>query len=291
MAPTNAVELATEDFGRWARHAGLVWPVPLNAGHAARVELDWDELLAVSEDRLEVTNTVARPDLDQPPALCDMLRYTGDVLGAPATSLYAVRTERATGAETMAVGLSAGADGLVVVDSATSTRLVRLPATELASAVVSALPALRGFPMQRFELSGRALTTLSGDRTAAPSSRATRTVAAASGLPPEWLEGLVRVQQTATAGGIIGAVRYRDGDAVPGTVSAQWFEGPAGAVLRREFESGDVVFEPATRTALTSAMVAAAAAPAAPVRRGHPNHDDATMTTSGPRRRTLGGIR
>ena len=114
--------------------------------------------------------------------------------------------------------------------------------------------------MQRFELSDRALATLRGTGTTPPSTRATRIAAQASGLPPDWLDDLVRLQQAATAGGLIGAVRYRDGQALPGTVSAQWFEGPTGAALRREHTSGDVIFEPANRTTLTSALVAAAAA-------------------------------
>ena len=63
----------------------------------------------------------------------------------------------------------------------------------------------------------------------------------------EWLDGLVRIQQTATAGGLIGAVRYHEGEAVPGAASAVWFEGPGGAVLRRELTSGGVLFEPALR--------------------------------------------
>lgn len=266
MPPTNAVELTTEDFGRWARRAGLAFPVPLNAGHAARVELDWDELLAVSEERLTVTNAVASSPPALPPSLREMLRYASGILGAPATAIYAVRTERATALETSVIGLSSGADGLVVVDSATTALLVRLPATELAGAVAAVLPALRGAPIERFELSDRALAALWGSGTAAPSAQVTRTAAQASGLPPQWLEDLIRLQQTATAAGIIGAVRYRDGEAVPGAVSALWFESPTGAVLRREQAGGDVVFEPATRSTVASAMVAAAAAVSAAAR-------------------------
>jgi hypothetical protein len=279
MAPTNAVELTTDDFGRWARRAGLALPVPLNAGHAGRVELGWDELLEVSEDRLRVTNAAASPELGRSPALREMLRYASGILGAPSTAIYAVRTERVTASESTVIGLSSGADGLVVVDSATTARLVRLPATELAGAVAAALPALRGLPLQRFELSDRALATLRGAGTAAPSAQVTRMAAQASGLPPEWLDDLIRLQQVAAAAGLIGAVRYRDGTAVPGTVSAQWFEGPSGAVLRREDASGHVTFEPATRSTLTSAMVAAAAAPFAPVRRA-----DGTAGTRSPAR-------
>jgi hypothetical protein len=263
MAPTNVVELTTEDFGRWARRAGLSFPVPLNAGHAARVELDWDELLAVSEERLTVTNAVAPPGFSRSPALREMLRYAAGILGAPSTGLYAVRTERGSTIQTTTIGLSSGADGLVVVDSPDTARLVRLPATELAGAVAAALPLLRGFPMQRFELSDRALAMLRGNGTAAPSAQATRVAAQASGLDPKQLDDLIRLQQAATAGGLVGAVRYRDGEAVPGSVSAQWFEGPSGAVLRREGATSDVVFEPANRSTLTSALVAASAAPSA----------------------------
>lgn len=262
MAPTNAVELTTDDFGRWARRAGLALPVPLNAGHAARVELDWDELHTLTGRRLTVTNAVETPEPGRSPALREMLRYAMGILGAPSTGLYAVRSELSGENETIAIGLSTGADGLLVVDAARTTRLVRLPATDLAGAVAGALPAMRGFPMQRFELSDRALSMLHGSGTAAPSARTTRIAAQASGLPPEWLDDLVRLQQAATGGGLVGAVRYRDGQAVPGAVSAQWFEGPAGAVLRRELASGDVVFEPAMRSTLTSALVVASAATA-----------------------------
>ena len=56
MPPVNVIELPTVAFGRWAQRARLVLPVPLNTGYAARVTLDWDELLAVSEERLHLDN-------------------------------------------------------------------------------------------------------------------------------------------------------------------------------------------------------------------------------------------
>jgi hypothetical protein len=286
MAPTNAVELATPDFGRWARQLGLALPVPLNSGHAARVELDRDELAALDEPRLRVTNALETSEPGRSPALREMLRYAHAVLGAPSTGLYAVRSELTGENETMAIGLSVGAEGLLVVDSARTTRLVRLPATDLATAVAGALPPTRGFPMQRFELSDRALAMLYGTGTAAPSARATRIAAQASGLPTEWLENLVRIQQTATAGGLIGAVRYQHGQPVPGTASAVWFEAPGGAVLRRELASGAVVFEPALRSTMTSALVAASATTvaAAPADRTSTTRDNARVRARGENR-------
>ncbi len=257
MAPTSAVELATDDFGRWLRRARLVLPVPLNSGYAARVDLDWDELLAVSEERIEITNAVERADADQPPLVRELLRYAARLLSGPDLGVYAVRSD-AAGCETMAVGLSSGPDGLVVVDTPTTVRLVRTSATELASAVVAAMPSLRGFALEPIRLTERALETIHAGASARGLDRAAHNAAAAAGIPTEVVQTLARLQEATTGGGLIGAVRYaEDGEALPAPLSSDWYEGPTGAVLKRSLGDGSHVYEPATRTSMTSAAVAA----------------------------------
>jgi hypothetical protein len=257
MAPISAVELTTDDFGRWARHARLVFPVPLNAGYAARIDLDWDELLAASEERIEVTNALERADERQPPLVREMLRYAARLVTEADLAVYAVRTD-AFGSETLAMGLSCGKDGLVVVDTPTTARLVRTSATGLASAVVAAMPALRGFALEPIRLSERALEAIHAGASATGLDRSARNAAAAAGIPVEVVETLARLQEATAGGGLIGAVRYdADGTPIPAPLSSDWYEGPTGAVLKRNLGDGTVVYEPATRTAMTSAAVAA----------------------------------
>ncbi len=259
MAPTSAVELTTEEFGRWAARARLVFPVPLNSGYAARVELDWDELLTVSENRLEVTNGLDRTDADLPAQVRAMLRYAVPTADGP----RARRVRRSGvlgGGETLAVGLGAGSEGLVVVDSESTVRLVRTSVTELASAVVAAMPALRGVAIERYEVSDRALSALGEGAGARGLDRFARNAAGAAGIPLHVVGSLARLHGAVTAGGMIGAVRYAEDEVAPSNTGADWYEGPTGAVLKRDLGGGRFVLEPATRASLTSAAMAAMSA-------------------------------
>lgn len=249
------VELDTEKFGRWARRSHVVFPVPLNGGHAARVRLGWDELLEVSEDRIEITNAVRRPDPDAPPRVREMLEYAAELLAAPDLGVYAVRADT-RGGETLAMGVAAGDRGLVVIDTKSTVTLVRTGATDLAAAVVQAMPSLRGFAIERVEVTDRALAGLQSGVSGHGLARAGRSAARAAGIPEDVAQSLARLQAATTGGGMIGAVRY-DADGPALGTGSDWFEGPTGAVLKRDLGGGAFAFEPATRASMTSAAVTA----------------------------------
>ena len=261
MPPVNVIELDTVAFGRWAQRARLVLPVPLNTGYAARVTLDWDELLAVSEERLQVDNLareVNRATSDLASDTHELLAYAESILRHPQTAVYAARAT-VDGESVLAVGLSVGSDGLVVLDTATTVAIRKTSSSELAATVVGMLPAVRELRMERLVVDERALPILRSGATARGLDRAAYNAVTAAGLGADAVLTLAKVQESLTARGMVGALRY--GDAEP-TVSAQtseWFESTGGAVLRRRAAAGSVVFESATTGSLTSAAIAAMA--------------------------------
>jgi hypothetical protein len=257
MPPVNVIELDTVAFGRWAQRARLVLPVPLNTGYAARVTLDWDELLAVSEERLQVDNLAREVNR----ATSDLASDTHELLAYAESILRHPQTARATvdGESVLAVGLSVGSDGLVVLDTATTVTIRKTSSSELAATVVGMLPAVRELRMERLVVDERALPILRSGATARGLDRAAYNAVTAAGLGADAVLTLAKVQESLTARGMVGALRY--GDAEP-TVSAQtseWFESTGGAVLRRRAAAGSVVFESATTGSLTSAAIAAMA--------------------------------
>lgn len=265
MPPLNIVELTTRDFGRWAQRARLVLPVPLSAGYAARVTLDWDELLAVSEDRLEVSNAAAsRPAAvtHLPVEADDLLAYAEPILREPHVGVFAGRAV-VGGEDIVIVGLGRGNDGLVVSDSAATVTLRSVPAHQLASTVVAMLPSVRPLRIQPVVMNERALAVLAHGADERGLSRVARNAVTAAGLPEDVVATLARLQSGLTARGLLGAVRYVDGPPVLSQVTADWFESSSGSVLKRALAPGQVSYEPASASSLTSVAVAAMASTAA----------------------------
>lgn len=261
MPPVSVVELTTGDFGRWVQRARLVLPVPLNAGHAARIDLDLDELLAVSEERLEVDNAIGGVPPAQrhlPDSARDLVGYAEGILRDPTACVWAGRGV-VGGEDSLVVGFAAGDDGLVVVDTADRITLRRTTAAHLAATVVSMLPAVRPVRLEPVTVPRQALAALRAGSSERGLDRVSRNLAAAAGIPEEALLTLAKLQASLTAQGMIGAVRYDGGDVAPGAVGADWFESTGGAVLKREGAAGEMCFEPATAATLTSAAIAALA--------------------------------
>lgn len=261
MPPVNVIELDTDAFGRWAQRARLVFPVPLNAGYAARVTLDWDELLEVSEDRLDIDNAavrVRRAMRDLPEDTHELLDYAEAILRDPQTAVFASRA-LVTGEVVAVVGLSSGADGLVVLDSKTRVTLRKTAASEVAATVVGMLPSVRGLPMEPLVLDERALPVLHAGASARGLDRTAYNAVLAAGVPQEAVLTLAKLQESLTARGMLGALRYAAGAPVVSERTADWFESTGGAVLKRPLGAGRVVFETATAGSLTSAAIAALA--------------------------------
>lgn len=114
MPPVNASSSCPPSLS----DGGLSAPVwcsrsPSIVGHAARVTLDWDELLAVSEERLHVDNLareVNRATADLAADAREVLAYAESILRHPQTAVYAARAE-VDGESVLAVGLALGLTG------------------------------------------------------------------------------------------------------------------------------------------------------------------------------------
>lgn len=268
MAPTVAVDLPTADFGRWAARSRLVLPVPLNAGYAAAVDLPWDELLQVSDDRVAVRNQgrdprTARAARDLEPRVRELLPFVAAVLRAPDYAVFAGRTTGDERDDLLVVGFGKGLDGLVVADRADTVRLVRTSASDLASSVAAALPACRPAAIQSAQLSA---ATLTAAFEAGSPLRITEKLTARTGSVDD-ARTLAALATGGSATGIVGALAYGKAGQDPSVSErdAMWVEGRAGAVLRTALGSQSYRIEAATRGALVAALIAALE----DARRGH----------------------
>lgn len=269
MPPTMTAVLPTTDFGAWAARSRLVLPVPLSGGYAARVALPWEELLEISEDRVDVRNAAAgartaeeamlqRAVRDIPERARDVLSYAAPILRSPRACVFAARSSASDG-ELLVVGLSSGGHGLVVTDTPDSVRLTRVDSSEIAASVISALPAMTPAVLDAVELSEQALAVLSGGISERGADRRASAAYTAAAVPDSTADVLTRLQLGAQARGMVGALTHTDDGVAISGLDASWVEGTVGAVLKRTLPTGQVRFEPATRSALVSAAIGAMA--------------------------------
>lgn len=265
MAPVMTAELPTTDFGLWARRARLIFPVPLNSGYAARIDLPWEELLEVSDNRIEITNAgggsqtiegarSVRAARDLPKPVQDLLASAQPLLFSPQQCVFAARTD-ASGAVTLVVGLIRGADGLVVVDSEETVRLVKVGAADVASAVIGVFPSPRPASITPAEMNDRAIDVVGGGIGPKGPDRRASAGLASCGVDHATADVLVRLHRQSNAQGMIGALRFIDGEPHVSDRDVSWSEGPPGAVLKRNLGAGAARFEPASRAALVSAAI------------------------------------
>ncbi len=268
MPPTLAADLPTVDFGRWAARSRLVFPIPLNAGYAARTELSWEELLEVSDDRIAVRNARGEADSvsgaaaqraarDLEPRVRDLLPYVESVLRAPDYAVYAGRTLTGGGGDVLVVGFGRGADGLVVVDQADSVRLVRSAAADLAQTVVAQLPPAPPSAIGSVDVTARTLNDAAAGADGRGLDRRAVEKLMGRGVAAEAADLLMRLSARGSATGLLGAVVFGPGAPAITERDAMWVEGQSGALLKRALGSDRFRFEGATRSALVTALIAA----------------------------------
>lgn len=257
MRAPQWTDLPTEAFGRWAVGMRLVLPVPLNSGYAARVTVSDDELVAITDDRIDVANSIV-PDRGAmtaglAPDVGAVLVAVESVLRDPEWGLYAGHVD-AEGTETLVVGLAQGTQAVIVRDTAEAVQVAPCAAADVSSALIDLLPVSSPARVNPVELGAAQLAAVGGPGGLSPTGRLH---ARSAGLDARTLEVLKQADRSPVRG-MIGAVRYVSEGAEPSQHCAEWFETASGGLLKRTLRDGRVRLEPATPTALRRVAVGGA---------------------------------